>query len=1092
MELRPPPTLEHADAGGSLVNLLPVLGSLGSIGLVASMVGTGPRQLLAMAVFVLASVAYVVAQLDRQRRLRARAARAARTDYLAYLATAREEVRRLAAGQRESALARHPPPAALPALAETGALPRAGPVVRYGVAAAPLATELVVPEATALADPFCLAAVRRLVDAHARLDLPATLSLDSARVLTAPAGVARALVCAVAAETFVVVLAAPARQPEWEWAKWLPHRAFSLRPATTGRPPTADRLLVVADGVSPPDIDAPVIVVGDRLSRDGEPLPGTPDDCPVAVAEALARRLTRAVASGDSIQPEPDWSPRPPGDRLRVPIGRVEDGGPVALDLKEPALGGVGPHGLVVGATGSGKSELLRTLVSRLALTHAPAELSLVLVDFKGGAAFDGLAALPHVSALVTNLEGEQALVARMEDALAGELVRRQEVLRATGATSATGRLPALLVVVDEFSELLAARPELAELFASIGRVGRSLGVHLLLATQRLDEGRLRGLESQLSYRICLRTFSAQESRAVLGSAAAFELPSVPGVGFLAVGPGEPVPFRADYADGPVARPPTVERVTPLVATDPVVDPATETDSFLQMAMTRLASLGPRAHQIWLPPLAEPPRLEELLASTTAAGDEAPEPHETPGGLPIGVIDRPRQQRRDPLVVDPFDGHLVVVGGPGSGKTTLLQTLIGAVALTRPPERARIYLLGDPPTEGLTDLPHLVAVAGREEPDLAERIVAEASRLIDSAAEPADTLLVVDDWGRLREERPDLAEQLVRIAGRGPARGVHLAVSASRWADLRGPLRDLLGTRLELRLTDPLDSELDRRAAAAIPRRSGRGITPDGEHFLAAPPPDDLLAQARAAWPGRQVPRLRRLPALVRLDDLPQGRRPVIGLAERDHRPVCLDGDHLLVLGDPGSGRTTLLRTLLRQLDGERVVVIDPRRTLPGDVARHHLHATDVHTAEAAVRAVVDLGELGRHGPGRHQGSEDRASEDRASRSGIHKPGADTWVLADDLDLVPALLQPLVPLLGRGRDLGLHLVVTRRVGGLGRMLYDPVIGTLRELLTPIVLLSGSPEEGPVLADVRPRPLPPGRGRLVDAGGVRDTIQIAVG
>ena len=191
----------------------------------------------------------------------------------------------------------------------------------------------------------------------------------------------------------------------------------------------------------------------------------------------------------------------------------------------------MGPHGLLVGATGSGKSELLRTLVIGLAVTHSSERLNFVLVDFKGGATFLGLDRLPHTSAVITNLAEELPLVDRMYDALHGELVRRQELLRAAGnyrAHSGTtsgpanaGRplrpLPSLFVIVDEFSELLSTKPEFIELFVMIGRLGRSLGVHLLLASQRLEEGRLRGLETHLSYRIGLRMFSGMESRAVLG-----------------------------------------------------------------------------------------------------------------------------------------------------------------------------------------------------------------------------------------------------------------------------------------------------------------------------------------------------------------------------------------------------------------------------------------------------------------------------------------------------------------------------------------------------------------------------------------------
>ena len=241
---------------------------------------------------------------------------------------------------------------------------------------------------------------------------------------------------------------------------------------------------------------------------------------------------------------------------LRVPIGRDEAGNPVELDLKEPASGGMGPHGIMVGATGSGKSELLRSITAALAARHEPSLLNLLLIDFKGGAAFAGLEPLPHVAGLVTNLAEEPGLIARVKAALAGELERRQKLLRDGGDLSSIGEyharlsrlgkagqagrdevdpFPYLVVIVDEFGELLESEPSFIEVFNAIGRMGRSLGVHLLLATQRLDEGRVRALEPHLRYRLALRTFSAAESRNILGSPAAFELPSVPGMGYLAV-----------------------------------------------------------------------------------------------------------------------------------------------------------------------------------------------------------------------------------------------------------------------------------------------------------------------------------------------------------------------------------------------------------------------------------------------------------------------------------------------------------------------------------------------------------------------------
>ena len=215
------------------------------------------------------------------------------------------------------------------------------------------------------------------------------------------------------------------------------------------------------------------------------------------------------------------------------------------LDLKEAAQEGMGPHGLCVGATGSGKSELLRTLVLGLAVTHSSETLNFVLADFKGGATFAGMSQMPHVAAVITNLADDLTLVDRMGDSIRGELNRRQEMLRDAGnyanihdyekaraAGAPLQPIPSLVLVIDEFSELLTAMPDFIEMFVQIGRIGRSLGVHLLLASQRLEEGRLRGLETYLSYRVGLRTFSAAESRAALGVPDAYQLPNVPGSGY--------------------------------------------------------------------------------------------------------------------------------------------------------------------------------------------------------------------------------------------------------------------------------------------------------------------------------------------------------------------------------------------------------------------------------------------------------------------------------------------------------------------------------------------------------------------------------
>ncbi|HEX2246192.1 MAG TPA: type VII secretion protein EccCa, partial [Arthrobacter sp.] len=320
---------------------------------------------------------------------------------------------------------------------------------------------------------------------------------------------------------------------------------------------------------------------------------GLLDELALATAESLARELAPMRLSPDSLEhnsaessvgylemlglsPRLDaadirrlWQPRSEIDFLRVPLGPDDRGKPTMLDLKESAQFGMGPHGLCVGATGSGKSEMLRSLVLGLLATHSPEVLAMVLVDFKGGATFAPFEGAPQVTGIITNLSDDLTLIERVYASLNGEILRRQELLKAAGNIAnitdyqlhrqerlARGEemdpLPHLVVIIDEFGELLTARPDFIELFLSIGRIGRSIGVHLLLSSQRIEGGKLRGLDTYLSYRIGLRTLSESESRTVLDTPDAFHLPPVPGFGYLKVDSTTYTRFKSGYVSGPV------------------------------------------------------------------------------------------------------------------------------------------------------------------------------------------------------------------------------------------------------------------------------------------------------------------------------------------------------------------------------------------------------------------------------------------------------------------------------------------------------------------------------------------------------------
>ncbi|WP_344618198.1 type VII secretion protein EccCa [Dactylosporangium salmoneum] len=697
-----------------------------------------------------------------------------------------------------------------------------------------------------------------------------------------------------------------------------------------------------------------------------EPPIGIADALDLAEAEAIARRLAPlrlAVTAGteqqagDAREPGADqdfptllgigdpetleiaraWAPRPHRDRLRIAIGVGQQGQPVELDLKESSEDGMGPHGLLIGATGSGKSELLRTLVLGLAATHSSETLNFVLIDYKGGATFARMDRLPHVAAFISNLRTELLLVDRMTDAITGEVIRRQEVLRRSGDYDSVrdyeraraggaplAPLPSLLIVCDEFSELLEAKPDFIDLFVQIGRVGRSLGMHLLLASQRLEEGRLRGLDTHLSYRIGLRTFTSLESRTVLGVPDAYELPKKPGGhGILKSGTEPLTRFKGAYVGGlwrrtgPAAavsggggRPRVMGYGTRYMPLPPAPVPeaesaeAPEGESLLDIVVERLAGRGVPAHQVWLPPLAASAPLDDLLGPVMvdrARGLTVTNP-QLHGALhvPLALIDNPIEQRRDALWfrLDGAQGHVAVVGGPRSGKSVALRTLVTALALTHTPAEVQVYCLdfGGGQLAGLRELPHVGGVAGRLDTALVRRTVGEVASLlaareqqfsasgIDSMATYrrrraaggstddgwGDVFLVVDGWPTVRKDYEELEPVLLDIAARGLSYGIHMVVSASRWMDFRANFRDLFGARVELRLGDATDSLATRKAAAGVPIEApGRGITAEGLHLLVVQPqltggePGDLVKSIATAWTGAPARPVRMLPASV-------------------------------------------------------------------------------------------------------------------------------------------------------------------------------------------------------------------------------------
>jgi S-DNA-T family DNA segregation ATPase FtsK/SpoIIIE len=868
-----------------------------------------------------------------------------------------------------------------------------------------------------------------------------------------------------------------------------------------------------------------------------------------------------AIPSATKVVPRTTWRRGSPDDVLRVPIGLGVDGEPVLLDLKEAAVGGMGPHGLIVGATGSGKSELLRSLVTGLSIRHAPDLLNFVFADFKGGAAFADLSTIPHVAGMITNLQNDLPRVDRMFAALVGEMARRQKLLRDAGNVDGIKEyqtmyvrdpsippMPYLLVVVDEFGELLTVRPDFLDLFTAIGRVGRSLGMHLLFATQRLDEGRISGLEGHLRYRICLRTFSAEESRAVLGSGDAYQLPSLPGAGYFKVDTTIYRRFQAALITTPVpVIPPEVAATDDPTQAPPAPAFATELEVVVQR-LAAVASARRIVHQVWLPPLPVAIPLDDVIRRTAASLDAEATNQSQPFGTlraPLALLDLPEAQTQVPLVLDfaGVAGHLAVAGAPQSGKSTLLRTLIASYALTHSPEDAQFYILdfGGGSLHALDALAHVGAVCGRLDKELVRRTIREMRAIleerqllfrrhnVDSIAtfresrqqfprgSAADVFLVIDNWGQFRVDLEDVDDDIGELLSNGLGYGIHVIIATNRWADIRSQLRDNIGQRMELRLNDPLDSEMVRGAAKTLANVSpGRGITQAGQHFQVALTRADgaistgdlqsalaeLISHVDRRWDGHTAARpIRMLPSNVALAELSAptaAQRGVpLGIEELRLEPLYLDilgsDPHFIALGDSEAGKTTLLRAWMHQLsrysspESVQFAVVDYRHTLIDAAVGPHVWryaATPNLTNDMVADLRVILTD-------RLPGA-DVTREQLISRTWW--TGPEYVLIVDDYDLVVGAmgspLQPLVDLLAHGRDVGFHLLLARRVGGVSRSSFEPVYQRLRELAAPGLILSGDPQEGYLLGPHRATNQPPGRGLLVQRGQRSLLVQIA--
>jgi DNA segregation ATPase FtsK/SpoIIIE, S-DNA-T family len=707
-------------------------------------------------------------------------------------------------------------------------------------------------------------------------------------------------------------------------------------------------------------------------------------------------------------------------DWLYTAVGLLSGNEPRVLTFSAKADG---VHGLIAGSTGSGKSELLMTLIIGLALNFSPDVLNFVLVDYKGGAAFEPFKKLPHKVDIVTNLD--QSATARVFASIIAELDRRQKLntytnskdivhYRKKGLNLEPERppYPHLFIIIDEFAEMISGNAEYKAQLESITRLGRALGVTLILAAQR-PVGVTDQMRANIKFRICLRVETPDDSREVLRrSDAAFLPPGIPGRGYLQIGNENIEMIQTAYTGGDYKGPQEENLVPNVLWVDRPKKTALKTseppklyDVIVEMMDNLSLQESKPQWRPWpefLPmqtgsnvlslqsPLdtaymndADIDMLRETDTEQVAgfALNEKATTFWHPGfdwtGIGwgknamrplIGIVDNPYQASTKPLRVDFTNGHAVVFGASGRGKTVFLRTIITSLALTHSPDELHVYILdfGGRALTVLRDLPHTGAVITSEEEERVLRVLRKVNDIIDqrqvlfsearvnsldsyNLAYPDKrlpaVLVVIDNFAEFKEYYEALMGPLISLVRESRAYGVHFLFSADMPNALSAKLLNLVTERFTLKLSDPSEysTVVGRGVPADLSPVPGRGYVRVGnaplefQTALSFDPddgdPDNLGKIGKMCtrmvqiwgdrWQGEKPSTVETLPLRISLENLmlttpvPQVRRinSIMGIDDRTLEPALIDierqGPHMIVIGQPFSGKTTTLRTLI-------------------------------------------------------------------------------------------------------------------------------------------------------------------------------------
>lgn len=649
------------------------------------------------------------------------------------------------------------------------------------------------------------------------------------------------------------------------------------------------------------------------------------------------------------------WSQNSPYKSLAVPLGLRGQGDIVSLNLHEKAHG---PHGLVAGTTGSGKSEIIQSYILSLAVNFHPHDVAFLLIDYKGGGMANLFKDLPHLLGTITNLDGAQSMRALVS--INAELKRRQRLFSAANVNhinqyqkkyqlgEVSEPMPHLFLISDEFAELKANQPEFMTELVSTARIGRSLGIHLILATQKPTGVVNDQIWSNSRFKLALKVADRQDSMEMLRTPDAADITQA-GRAYLQVGNNEVYELFQSAYSGADYQPEkeaqgiedhTIyainalgqyeilnEDLSGLAEADDIRQVPSELDAVVSGIQALVSEMGIKAlPQPWLPPL------EERIAINALHPIDFKESWKDLDGdiiLTIGRADVPQEQKQETVSLNlTQDGSILLYGSPGTGKSTFLQASVLDLARTYSPEKVNFYLL-DFGTNALASymaLPHLADIMRLEETEKIQKFL----RIMDEEIARRKTLMsengvanlamytqltgnlvpsiivALDSYESMKDEpfEQDMFKLLTRISREGLSVGIQLLVTASRQANLRATFYGNFKYQLTLPQNDKGDvrtvvgntplSDMDDIKGRALMKREEADVVQlllpndaDNEIAMIEALREEVSAMA-AYYQGKRPRAIPMVPEQLTADDF-YGRDSVQETIAAGHIPLGLD-----------------------------------------------------------------------------------------------------------------------------------------------------------------------------------------------------------